>query len=101
MTGRLVRGARLVEILKQPQFQPLPVAKQILMIYAATSGSLTAVPESAVARYERELYAYFDTEQAELLNQLQSTGVLDDALKESIDAALKAFGESFGLEEGE
>jgi F-type H+-transporting ATPase subunit alpha len=92
---QLNRGERLVEVLKQPQYQPLPVAKQVLIIYAATSGRLDNVPASEVARYERDLYLYFDTEQAEIYSALVRTGDMDDELKAKIDAALDAFGERF------
>ena len=57
---QLNRGQRLVEILKQPQFQPVAVAKQVLIIYAATTGRLDDIAASDVARYERDMYAYFE-----------------------------------------
>jgi F-type H+-transporting ATPase subunit alpha len=97
--NQLSRGARLVEVLKQPQYEPVPVAKQVLIIYAATNGFLDDFPVAAAHRYERELLAYFDTDQKALLDQLEQTGQIDDELQKSIDAALKAFGESFVAEE--
>ena len=93
--SQLNRGARLVEILKQPQFQPIPVAKQVLIIYAATSGHVDGIPVSDVARYERELFAHFDTEQKALLDELASTGELTKDLQPKIDEALKAFTQGF------
>ncbi len=92
---QLNRGRRLVEILKQPQFQPVPVAKQVLIIYAATSGRLDAMNPGDVARYERELYAYFDTERNDVYSALAESGEMDDALKAKVDVALDAFGAKF------
>jgi F-type H+-transporting ATPase subunit alpha len=57
----LNRGARMVELLKQGQYQPLPVVRQVLSIYAGTKGYIDKVPVSEVLRYERELYAFIDT----------------------------------------
>jgi F-type H+-transporting ATPase subunit alpha len=57
----LNRGARMVELLKQGQYQPLSVVKQVLSIYAGTKGFLDKVPVSEVLRYERELYAFIDS----------------------------------------
>ena len=96
---QLNRGARLVEVLKQGQYVPLPVDKQILIIYAATSGQLDGVPVSAVARYEQELYAHFDASEPEkaLLGELRETGEMSDDLKAKIDAALEAFTHQFNL----
>ena len=99
---QLNRGARLVEVLKQGQYVPLPVEKQILIIYAATSGQLDGVPVSVVARYEQELYAHFDTSESEkaLLGELRETGEMSDALKAKIDDALEAFTDQFNLRHG-
>jgi F-type H+-transporting ATPase subunit alpha len=96
--NQLARGERLVEVLKQPQYQPLPVAKQILIIYAATSGYIDGIPVDQVSRYERELYAYFGSEEEALLKQLAETGEMDDEFKAKIDDALKAFGDQFVTE---
>ncbi len=96
--NQLARGERLVEVLKQPQYQPLPVEKQILIIYAATNGYTDGIPVNQVSRYERELYGYFDSQKPELLKTLAETGEMDDALKAKIDNALKVFGEQFVAE---
>ena len=65
--AQLNRGARLVEILKQLQYQPLPVEKQVLLIYAGTNGYLDQVPVSDVGAYETELYRYFELRHAGML----------------------------------
>jgi F-type H+-transporting ATPase subunit alpha len=92
---QLDRGERLVEVMKQAQYAPLPVEKQIVIIYAATSGGLDALPVSALQRYERELYAWLDTKQQALLTGLRDRKELTDDLKAQLDAALVAFGKLF------
>jgi F-type H+-transporting ATPase subunit alpha len=92
---QLNRGQRLVEILKQPQFQPLTVEKQILIIHTATAGYLDKIPVSAIGQFEQELYSHFETEHRELLDELAEKGEMSDELKGKIDAALGAFSESF------
>ena len=96
---QLNRGQRLVEILKQPQYAPVPVEKQVLIIYAATSGCLDSIPVEAIGRYERELYTFFDTAHKDLLDALRASGELTDDLRGKFDAALKEFGETFSTEE--
>ena len=61
---QLARGARLTELLKQGQYQPLPVEKQVLILYAATNGYVDALPIDSLGRYERELYAFVDARHA-------------------------------------
>ncbi|HIJ74131.1 MAG TPA: F0F1 ATP synthase subunit alpha [Candidatus Hydrogenedentes bacterium] len=89
--AQLNRGQRLVEILKQPQYAPLPAAKQVLLVHAATSGFLDAVFVKAVERYKRELFTYFETEQKDVYEELASTGDMPEELERRIDAALKTF----------
>ena len=69
------------------------MGKQILIIYAATTGCLDDVPLAAIPRYEQELYAYFDTEQKALFDELVTSGELTDDLKTKLDAVLKPFSE--------
>jgi F-type H+/Na+-transporting ATPase subunit alpha len=92
---QLNRGQRLVEILKQPQFQPLTVDKQILIIHTATAGYLDKIPVSAIGQFEQELYSHFETEHRAVLDELAEKGEMSDELKGKIDAALGAFCESF------
>jgi F-type H+-transporting ATPase subunit alpha len=92
---QLKRGRRLVEILKQDQFQPLAVEYQVLIIHAATTGRLDDMPSASVESYERQLHTLFETQHTDLMAELRDTGKLSDELKEKIDAALDAFGESF------
>jgi F-type H+/Na+-transporting ATPase subunit alpha len=97
--AQLNRGQRLVEILKQPQYAPVPVEKQVLIIYAATSGCLDSLPVEVIGRYERELYTFFDTAHKDLLDELRSSGEMAEELQSKFDVALKEFGETFSTEE--
>ena len=93
----LNRGARMVELLKQGQYQPLAVAKQVLAIYAGTKGFLDKVPVSEVLRYERELYAFVDGKPGlwdELDKKCRDKKAFKD-LSEQMDKLLKEFGERF------
>jgi F-type H+-transporting ATPase subunit alpha len=93
--SQLNRGQRLVEILKQPQYEPLAVEQQVLIIFAATNGYLDAVPVPDVRRYEEELYRFVGTRHPELLKTIAAKKTLDDALKAEVTTALKEFGETF------
>ena len=93
--AQLERGARLVEILKQGQYVPLPVEKQVLTLYAATQGFVDDLPISSLGRYEQELYSFVDTKFPNLLENIGSAGSLSDDLKSQLGKALKAFGETF------
>lgn len=91
----LARGTRLVEILKQGQYQPLPVERQILIIYAGTNGFVDHLPESALKKYETELYRFVETRYPEIFADIRTKRELTDDLTERINAALKEFNESF------
>src|ERR1041385_8539595 len=65
--AQLARGARLVELLKQGQYLPLPVEKQVTIIYAGTQGYIDKYPIEALGRYERELYAFLEERRPEVL----------------------------------
>ena len=92
---QLNRGARLVEVLKQPQYEPLPIERQILVVYVATNGHLDEVPIHQIARYEQELFRYISADHSEIFERLRESMDLDDALSEKIDAAVTAFTEKF------
>ena len=92
---QLDRGQRLVEVMKQGQFAPLPVEKQIAIIYAATHGHVDALPVDAVQRFERELYAFLEAKHAALLKELREKKELVPALQEKLEAALAEFGRLF------
>ncbi|MGD0600514.1 MAG: F0F1 ATP synthase subunit alpha, partial [Terriglobales bacterium] len=79
--AQLNRGKRLVELLKQGQFSPLPFSKQILIIFAGTSGVLDDVPVEQVRDFEKDLYKYVETTSPGLLNTIMEKKILDDNLK--------------------
>jgi F-type H+-transporting ATPase subunit alpha len=98
--AQLNRGRRLVEILKQPQYQPLAVEKQVAIIYAATKGFLDSVAIEDVRRYEEELYRFLETRHAAVLTGIAEKKIIDDELKGAIEAALKDFGQQFAAVRG-
>jgi F-type H+-transporting ATPase subunit alpha len=93
--NQLNRGRRLVEILKQPQYQPLPVEKQVVIIFAATNGYLDTVPVELVREYETELFRFVETRHAQTLTTLAEKKAIDDDLKAKLTGLLKEFGEQF------
>ena len=92
---QLDRGQRLVEVMKQGQYAPQPVEKQIVIIYAATGGHLDALPVAAIQRYERDLYAFLEAKHAAVLTLLREKKELTADVRAKIDAALAAFGSLF------
>jgi F-type H+-transporting ATPase subunit alpha len=92
---QLNRGVRLVEVLKQPQYQPLPVEKQVVIVYAGTNGFIDAIPVPLVQTYEGELHKYMDTRHGALLSSIRDKKIIDDELKGTLNAALREFNESF------
>ena len=92
---QLNRGRRLTEILKQPQYRPLPVEKQVAIIFAATNGYLDAVPVEQVRQYEESLYKFFDGHRPGVLAAVAEKKILDDDLKARLKEALEEFGKEF------
>jgi F-type H+-transporting ATPase subunit alpha len=93
--NQLNRGRRLVEVLKQPQYQPLSVEKQVIIIYAATNGYLDPVPVEQARNYENELYKFLDSRKSSLLASLSKEKALSDTIKADLNAALEEFGKAF------
>jgi F-type H+/Na+-transporting ATPase subunit alpha len=93
--GQLARGQRLTEILKQDQYVPLPVEKQVLSLYVATSGMLDAVPVPEVRRFEREFLQFVETNHPSILKNIAAKKALDDAIKAEVKTAVDAFKERF------
>jgi F-type H+/Na+-transporting ATPase subunit alpha len=89
--AQLARGQRLVEILKQPQYLPLAVEKQVLLIFAATNGYFDQVDVSEIRQLEQELYRFAETRHPGLLSAIVEQKQLDDELKSEMHAALKEF----------
>ena len=96
--AQLNRGARLTELLKQDQFAPLPVEKQIIIIFAGTNGYVDDLPASQCGAFERALYNFLDTSQAGLLQSIREKKTLDDALRNELHKVLKEFKQRFTAE---
>ncbi len=88
---QLDRGERMVELLKQPQYQPYRVEEQVVSIFAGTQGELDALEVSEVAGFERDLLAHVRNEFPELLEEIRTTGQVSDALGEKLRAAIANF----------
>ena len=93
--AQLTRGARLVEILKQPQYEPLPVEKQIAIIFAGTNGYLDPIAISDLRAFETELYSFLEARHPEILKNIAEKKQLDDALKASLNETVKQFAGDF------
>jgi F-type H+-transporting ATPase subunit alpha len=92
---QLNRGARLVELLKQGQYQPLPVDKQILIIYAGTNGFVDDLPLTALKKFEQELYAFVELKHPDIFSDILKKRELDAELREKINKALEEFKATF------
>jgi F-type H+-transporting ATPase subunit alpha len=87
----LARGARLIEVLKQPQFQPLAVERQVLVVYAATNGYVDHIPVEAVRRYESDLSEFVEAKHPEVLTMLREKRELTDDVKKTLNGVLEDF----------
>ena len=96
---QLARGARLTELLKQPQYSPFPVENQVVSIWAGTNGKLDEVPVEDILRFESELHDYL-ARNTEVLNTLRDTNVLDDKTTADLEAAVDKFKLEFQTGEG-
>jgi F-type H+-transporting ATPase subunit alpha len=95
---QLNRGARLTELLKQPQFQPLTWQQQTVALFAGTQGYLDDFQVSDIRAFEVGLYKYFDSAQTALLEDLTNKKALDDDLRDKLNAALKEYAANFKAE---
>ncbi len=93
--AQLARGQRLTEVLKQEQFVPLPVEKQVLIIFAGTGGHLDDLDAAGIPRFEHEFFEFMDTNYGALLAKLAKEKKIDDALRGELTAAIAAFKERF------
>ena len=96
---QLARGARLTELLRQPQYSPFPVEKQVVSIWAGTNGKLDEVPVEDVLRFESELHDYL-ARNTKVLDTLRETNVLDDDTTQALDAAVEKFKLEFQTGDG-
>jgi len=93
--AQLTRGASMVEVLKQSQYDPLPLAKQVMIIYAGIKGFLDDLPVAQIRRFEAEFYKYMERNYPEIEQQIQSKQVLDKALMDKLDEATRLFKDYF------
>ena len=92
--AQLERGRRVVEVLKQGQFEPVPVAEQVIAIYAVTNGAMDSVPADQIDEFEAGLRDWFRTRHADMLESIVATGELPDA--DAMNQAIEDFKASFG-----
>ena len=92
---QLTRGEKLSEIVKQPQYQPLPVEKQVAILYVATKGQLDDIPTPRVKEFEAGFYRFLEAEQPDVLEKLGRTKALDDEITKGLDDAVAAYRTTF------
>lgn len=98
--AKLTRGERLVEILKQPQYSPLPMEKQVTILYAGSNGYLDSLPVDTLADYENELYSYIESNEPSVFSDLVEEEKFTDAIKEKLNKVLTSFGDTFKASKG-
>ena len=92
---RLAQGERIVEVLKQPQNSPIPVEKQVIIIYAVISGQLLDIPADKVAEFEKELFEFIDGVYGDIPETIRATKQMDDDIKEKLTKAIEEFKAKF------
>jgi F-type H+-transporting ATPase subunit alpha len=95
---QLDRGARTVEILKQPQFQPMPVEKQVMIIYAVTNGFLDAVPVPEIRAWEASFLDFVSAQYPQVPSALKGQKTLTKEIEADLKAAIDAFNKTRGIE---
>jgi len=98
---QLNRGRRWVEVLKQPPYSPIPVEKQVAILFAGANGYLDDVAIGDVTGFEAELYRYLDNSKPELLKAISEKKELNDDIKGQLNAALKEFKQRLQSDKGE
>jgi F-type H+-transporting ATPase subunit alpha len=98
--AQLERGTRLVEILKQPQYRPLPLAEEVISVWAGTTGNLDDVPVDDVRRFDAEFVDHVRREHAGLVAEITDTGALSDETVAALQSAIDAFKRSFTTSDG-
>jgi len=96
--AQLRRGESLVELLKQPQYEPMPVEKEIAAIFCGANGYLDDIETTHVARFESEFLSYMEKTHPNIQQQIVDTGVLSDELIDGLHAAVKGFKSGFKAE---
>jgi F-type H+-transporting ATPase subunit alpha len=91
----LARGSRLTELLKQGQYVPIPVEKQVVLLYAGANGYIDNYPESALKKYEQEMLAFVESSRPDLLSDLREKKQIDSAIEDKLGEALNEFRDIF------
>jgi F-type H+/Na+-transporting ATPase subunit alpha len=97
---QLARGARVVEVLKQPQYRPVPVERQVIYVYVATGGYLDELPTVDSRRFVEEFAQYLDTRHPEVLSVIKTSGELADDTEKTLKAAIGEFAQTFVATQG-
>ena len=92
---QLARGARVVEVLKQPQYDPQPVEREVVQVYAVTSGAMDDYPVEDAKRFAQEFCEYLEARHAEVFSDIRSSGDLSDEDEATLKDALASFAEIF------
>ena len=92
---QLTRGARLVEILKQPQYQPLPLEKQVSIMFAGTNGFLDELPLNVLAKYEAGLYQFIESRYPQIFSGIAEEKKISDDMEQLMNKALAEYGDEF------
>jgi F-type H+-transporting ATPase subunit alpha len=87
----------MVEVLKQPPYQPLPIEKQVAIIYAGANGYLDDIPANSVVKFEAELYPFIESKYPEILEGIRSKQKIDDEVENKLKAALEEFKSQFSV----
>jgi F-type H+-transporting ATPase subunit alpha len=93
--AQLNRGARLVELLKQAQYSPVPMEEQVVAIFAANNGFLDPIPMEKVKAFEAELIGFMRSKKKEILEEIRKTNDLPEALQAKVKAAIEEFSKGF------
>ena len=93
--AQLTRGERMVEILKQGQYEPLPISKQVIIIFAGTNGYLDDLPIAGVLKFESELYAYMDKHCPDIEKEIETKGILTDEMIAKLSQSISSFKTEF------
>ena len=92
---QLNRGRRLVEVLKQPQYQPMAPEKEVMILFAAANGFLDEWPEKAVSEYENQMLEFMETKNPTLLSEIKEAGDISSDLENKLKKALEEFKTTF------
>jgi F-type H+-transporting ATPase subunit alpha len=97
--AQLARGERMTELLKQPQYSPVPMEEQVVVLFAGTNGFIDDYPLRVLSRYEKELMSFMRSRKSDLLESIKTTGKLDEGIDASLREALTEFAKTFSVDE--